>query len=283
MGADLKAEILAELGRGDEVAVAERLKAAAVALASVVDRVDEAVPEGRERLTQVLAATSDGGEALLAVAFPVLEYGRDRSLEALAPALRHVALATSAGGTDRAATRVAATVALGRLAWALAAFALNCDRPEDLVAASRAQVAVPFSNGEIEPVISLQALRYPDALGGDAGNAFADYHDWLAGLPLLAEYPLFVAEFDIAFEEGDLVLAMMLGRLRGRVYARGRVRRSAQRFAARAADGAQRAGLEALFPGDGTLEERLDAAYGATENDYRDFDRGPAALFEVEE
>jgi hypothetical protein len=282
MAADLKAEILAELGRGDEVAVAERLKAAAVALASGIDGLDEAVPEAGERLPQVLAATSDAAEAFLAVAFPVLEYGHEASLKALAPALRHVALATSAARTDQAATRVAATVALGRLAWALAAFALDCDRPEALAAANRAQVIVPFANGDVESVISLQTLRYPDALGGNAGNSFADYHEWLSRLPLLGEYPLFTAEFEVAFAEGDLVLAMLLGRLRGGVCARGRSRESAQRLAARVDDRAQRHGFEALFPGDGALEERLDAAYRATESDYRGFDRGPAALFEVE-
>lgn len=283
MAADLKAAILTELGRGDEIAVAERMKAAAVALASGIDGLDEAVPEAGERLPQVLAATSDAGEAFLTVGFPALEYGRGASLEALAPALRHVALATSAGRTDQGATRVAATVTLGRLAWALAAFALSCDRPEALAAANRAQVFVPFSNGDVEPVISLRALRYPDALGGNAGNSFADYHDWLAGLPLLSDYPLFAAEFDLAFDEGDLVLAMLLGRLRGGGHTRARSRETARRLAARAGDEAQRPGFEALFPGDDTLEQRLNAAYCATESDYRGFDRGPAALFEVEE
>ena len=279
----MKTEILAELGRGDEVAVAERLKAAAVAVVAVIDGLDEAVPAAGGRLPQVLAATSDAGEAFLAVAFPVLEYGRDRSLEALSPALRHIALATSAGRADQAPTRVAATIALGRLASALAAFTLHADRPNALAAANRAQVVVPFGNGEVEPVISLRSLRFPDALGQDAGNSFADYHDWLQGLALLDDYPLFAAEFEVAFDEGDLVLAMLLARIRARVYARGRSRESVQRLAARSRDQAQRPGLEALFPGEGSLEERLDAAYRATESDQRGFDRGPAGLFEAAE
>ena len=169
------------------------------------------------------------------------------------------------------------------MAWALAAFALSCDRPEALAAANRAHVLVPFSNDDVEPVISLKALRYPDALGGNAGHSIANYHDWLAGLPLLGDYPLFTAELDLAFDEGDLVLAMLLGRLRGGVYARPRNRETARRLAARARDEAQRPGLEALFPGNGTLEQRLNAGYRATESDYRGFDRGPADLFEVEE
>jgi hypothetical protein len=281
--ADLKAEILAELGRGDEVAVAERLKATAVALVAVIEGLDEAVPAAGERLPQVLAATSDAGEAFLGVAFPVLEYGRAASLDALPKALRHVALATSGARSDQGATRVAATVAGGRLTWALAAFALSCDRPDALAAANRALVVVPFGNGEVEPVISLRSLRFPDALGRNAGNSFADYHDWLHGLTLLDDYPLFASEFEVAFDEGDLVLAMLLGRLHGAVYARGRSRESAQRLAARSRDEAQRPGLEALFPGADGLEERLDAAYRATESDQRGFDRGPAGLFEAAE
>jgi hypothetical protein len=281
VAAEPRTETLAELGRGDEVAVAERLKSAAVVLASAIDGIDEAVPIADGRLAQVLAATSEPGEAFLAVAFPAIEYGRDRSIDAFAPALRHVALSTAAARTDQAATRVAATVTVGRLAWALAAFALHCDRPEALAAAGRARVVVPFADGEVEPVVSLRALRYPDALGGNAGDSFANYHDWVEGLELLSQYPLFVAEFELAFDEGDLFLAMMLARLRGRVYSRGRSQASAQRLATRASDPSQRPGLDALFPGEGTLEQRLDAAYQATESDYRGFDRGPATLFEV--
>lgn len=63
------------------------------------------MPEAGERLPKVLSQTSDAREAFLAVAFRALEYGRDRSLEAFAPALRHVALATSAARTDQATAR----------------------------------------------------------------------------------------------------------------------------------------------------------------------------------
>jgi hypothetical protein len=283
MSADVKAEILAELGRGNEVAVAERLKAAAVAVAAAIEAIEQAAPDAGGRLPQVLVGTSDASEAFVAVAFPVLEYGRNESLESLPQAIRHVALATSAAGTDQEATRVAATVCLGRLVSALAAFALHCGRPHALAAANRAQVIVPFSNGEAEPVISLRALRYPDALGGNAGDSFRDYHDWLAGLSLVAHYPLFAAEFDLAFDEGDLMLAMLLAQQRPRVYAHGRSRESARRLAARAGDQAQRPGLEALFRGEGVLEKRLDSAYRATETDIRRFDRGPESLFEVEQ
>jgi len=112
VAADLKAEILGELGRGDEVAVAERLKSAAVTFAARIDSLEDAVPDAGDFLAWVLSETSDDAEAFLAVAFPILEYGRRACLDALSPTLRHVALATSAGRTDQAATRVTATCAL---------------------------------------------------------------------------------------------------------------------------------------------------------------------------
>ena len=57
MSANTRGEILAELGRGDEVAVAERLKAAAVTLTAAIDascgllvgNPDQGTPAGDER------------------------------------------------------------------------------------------------------------------------------------------------------------------------------------------------------------------------------------------
>jgi len=59
----------------------------------------------------------------------------------------------------------------------------------------------------------------------------------------------------------------------------GRGKDSARKLAARASDPMQRPALEALFPGAGTLEARLDAAYRATEGNQRAFDHGPPSLF----
>lgn len=105
----------------------------------------------------------------------------------------------------------------------------------------------------MQPVVTLISLRHPDAFGQDAGQAFRDYHGWLSALPLLERYPMFAAELDAAFLEGDLLLAMQIGRSRSRVYSRGRERDTVRRLAARVDDAAQRQELDQLFPGEGEL------------------------------
>jgi hypothetical protein len=58
--------------------------------------------------------------------------------------------------------------------------------------------------------------------------------------------------------EADLVLAMCESRFRDRVDSSGRTQDTVRRFTARVDDAAQRQALEDLFPGDGTLEHRLE-------------------------
>jgi hypothetical protein len=280
MSADSFREILTELGRNDEVAIAERLKTAAAELTALLDDLPgDDGPLTTERVSEILDATSGAGEAFLTVAFPVVEYGQGTSVEALPRALRQVARATAVARTDQTPRRIAAVPALGRLVWALAAFALHCDRPEALVALARARVSVPFTDGEVERVIALTALRYPEALGGNAGNSFRDYHEWLAGLALLEHYPLLRAELEAAFLEGDLMLGMYSGRFRTRVYSSGHELATVRRFVARLDDAAQRQAVDQLFAGEGDLEARLEQAYAATEGDRHRFERGPSRLF----
>lgn len=283
MSAETLSEILAEFGRGDEVAVAERLKAAAAELASLLADVPGNDGQLTEELVgELLDATGALGESFLTVAFPVVEYAQTAALETLPRALRHVTRATAAARTEQTARLVAAVPAVGRLVWALAAFSLHCDRPQSLVALARARVNVPFSD-DVLPVIALTSLRYPDALGGNAGHSFRDYHEWLSGLALLERYPLFTDELDAAFLEGDLVLAMYAGRFRRRIYSRGREREAVRRFVGRVDDAAQREAIAQLFTGEGNLEERLEAAYASTEGDRHRFERGPARLFGEED
>jgi hypothetical protein len=279
VSADRRREILDELGRGDEIAVAERLKDEAVAFAGLLD--DMPGDDGQltsERVQELLAATSSAGESFLTVAFPVVEYADRAALETLPRALRQVTMTTAAARTDQTARRVAAVPAVGRLVWALAGFALHCDRPAALAILARARIRVPFYD-DVEPVIALTALRHPDAFGQNAGVAFRDYYEWLAQLDLLEQYPLFRTELDAALLEVDLVLAMCTSRFRGRIYSSGRARDTVRRFTARIEDAAQRQALEDLFPGDGELEDRLEHAYAATEGDRNRFERGPASLF----
>jgi hypothetical protein len=281
VSADRRREILEELGSGDEIAVAERLKAEAVALAAVLDDLpgdDRQLTA--ERVQELLAASSSASESFLTVALPVVEYGKGVALETLPRGLRQVALATAAARTDQTSRRVAAVPAIGRLVWALAAFALHCDRPAALVTLARARVRVPYYD-DVESVIALTTLRHPDAFGQNADVAFRDYQEWLAQLEVLEQYPVFRAELEAALLEADLVLAMCASRFRDRVYSSGRTQDTVRRFTARVDDAAQRQALEDLLPGDGTLEDRLEQAYGVTEGDRHRFERGPAKLFGV--
>ena len=202
------------------------------------------------------------------VALPVVEYGEGVAVETLARVLRQVALATAAARTDQTARRIAAVPVVGRLVWALAAFALHCDRPASLVALGRARVRVPFRE-DVEPVLALRALRHPDAFRQGAGAAFRDYHEWLSRLDVLEQYPVFRAELEEALLEADVVLAMYSSRFRDRIYSEGRTQDSVRRFTARVDDAAQRQAIEHLFPGEGTLESRLEQAYARTEGDQR--------------
>lgn len=279
MTADRLEDILGELGRGDEIAVAERLKAEAVASATLLDDLpgDDAHLTS-ERVQELLAATSAAGESFLTVALPIIEYAEGAALETLPRALRQVTLATAAARNDHTSRRVAAVPVIGRLVWTLAAFALHCDRPAALVALARARVRLPYDD-DVQPVIALTALRYPDAFGQNAGIAFADYRDWLSQLDVLEQYALFRAEVEAALLEADLALAMCTSRFRGRIYSSGRTRDTVRRLTARVDDAAQRQALEELFPGEGELEGRLEQAYAATEGDRGRFERGPAKLF----
>lgn len=279
MSADRRREILEELGRGDEIAVAERLKAEAVALAALLDDLpgdDRQLTA--ERVQELLAATSSASESFLTVALPVVEYGEGVALETLPRALRQVALVTAAARIDQTARRVAAVPAIGRLVWALAAFALHCDRLAALVTLARARVRVPHYD-DVEPVITLTALRHPNAFGQNAGVALRDHHEWLSQLDVLGQYPVFRPELEAALLEADLVLAMFASRFRDRIYSSGRAQDTVRRFTARVDDAAQRQALEELFVGDGTLEDRLEQAYAVIEGDRNRFDRGPAKLF----
>jgi hypothetical protein len=281
LSADRRSEILGELGGGDEIAVAERLKAEAVALAAVLDNLpgdDRQLTA--ERVQELLAATSAASESFLTVALPVVEYADGVALETVPRALRQVTLSTAAARTDQTARRVAAVPAIGRLVWGLAAFALHCDRPEALVTLSRARVRVPYYD-DVEPVIALTALRHPDAFGQNAGTALRDYHEWLSQLDVLEQYPVFRAELEAALFEADLVLAMYTSRFRDRIYSSGRTQDAVRRFTARVDDASQRQALEELFPGDGALEGRLEQAHDVIEGDRHRFEGGPAKLFGV--
>jgi hypothetical protein len=136
---------------------------------------------------------------------------------------------------------------------------------------------VPYDE-KVEAVI-IDALRHPDAFSQDAGVAFQDYTDWLSRLDLLDDYPQLRSDLDAAMPEADLVLAMCAARSRTRVFSNGRSRGAVRRLTARLDDVVQRQAFEDLFPGDDSLEGRLERAYAVTVGDRNRFERGPETLF----
>lgn len=279
MSADVLHEVLGELGRGDEVAVAERLKANADGLVSRLGNLPgddrELTPE---RVAELLAATSDACEGFLMVALPAIEYSDGIALRQLPRSLGYITRATAAASTHQTARLIAGVPAVGRIVWALTTFALHCDRLQALVALAAARVDVPFED-DTRPVLALTSLRYPDALDRSALNSFRNYREWLAALGLLDHHPFFRQDLEPAFSEGDLVLAIYTGQFRDRIYAVGCDRATVRRFLARVADPVQRVALEQLFVGEGSLEERLEHAYATVAGDQNSFEHGPAHLF----
>jgi hypothetical protein len=273
---DTNAEILGSLGRGDAVAAVEAAKDAAYALAQAIEaQADEQSAE------QVFNRADEPAEELLAVLYPLIEHGSERATEALPRVLLHVAQRTSAALQETSAHRVGGTIVLGRLVWATVAYAIHCGRFDAIAEASRATVRVPFTDDVVTPVIALQTLRYPDALGGNAGNSYENYRDWLHARPLItSRYPLFAGEAEEAIAEADLLLALLLAQQRGRVYSRGHDRNTVPRLARRLRDGKHQQALAALFhTTEAHLETTLESAYSRLETDQRRWENPPASLF----
>jgi hypothetical protein len=153
--------------------------------------------------------------------------------------------------------------ALGRLVWALAAFALHCDRPAALVSLSRAAMRVPYDD-DITPVMTLIALRHPTHSGKTLAWRSRTTTTGLRPSTCFSVYPVLRGELDAAMLEADLVLAMCTARFRSHVFSRGHVREAVQRLTARVGDATQRRGLQELFPGEIDLEARLERAYALT-------------------
>jgi hypothetical protein len=280
VSADTRSEILAELGRGDEVAVAERVKSAAHELAQLLDELpgnDNALTA--DRVDELQAQASPAAEAFLGVSFPVVEYGRGFAVDALPRALQEIASATAAAPPENARNRYALIPTVGRIVWSLTAYALHCDRPKIIVALARGRIEVPSSDGQVMPAIALQSLRHPDVLAQDANVAFQNYCEWLAGLELLQAYPTFAVGRDACVCEADLVLAMLSAHYRGDTYSQGWTRFVVRRFSERLNDLQQRAAFDELFAGERDFEERIDSAYQQVRGDTHRVDRPPARLF----
>ena len=281
---DVQSEILERLGAGDDIFAAEALKEKAVAVATALGA-DEGSPSGttaEERVEALLAPIDAPAEELLAVMLPVIEYGGLRVLDVIPRALLHIAQQTSLLGRESGWQLAAGTVVVGRLSWALAAYALHCGRLDGLGAAFRAIPPPYYEDTPSTPLLADPSLRHADAFGGDAGKTYDDYYSWLAKQELAeARYPLFAAELDNVFAEGDFLLALRAEALnRDGLYTHGFTRSTVARFRGRLNDGAFRASLASLFGvGLSELEETLAAAYGTLRTNPHRFERPPEQLF----
>lgn len=278
---DLHSDVIDKLGRGNWVFVAEAMKGAAVDTGNAIENAADSDGNEDERTEALLARASGPSELLLAGLLPTIEYGDPRLLGVVPRCLTHITSRTSAARQEVDWNRRAGVVVAGRLVWALAAYALSCNRLDALAEAARAVVRVPFKDNETQAVVTLTPLRYPDPLGGGAVRSFENYRDWLKERPLVQErYPLFTADFEAAFAEADFLLALRAGRDRSRLYSMGFDQDTVARFVARCSDAPQRDALARLFAAsDDSLNDVLESAYTGLETDRHGWERPPEKLF----
>lgn len=267
-------EVLEQLGRGDPIAAREQLKEKAVRFAQALE--DQILVEPERGTTDVeqrdafLAAVTQSAEELLAAALPLVEYGDSNDHAAIAQALQHVVdrgLSEERGGRI---ARASAVVAVARVVWALATYALTTRRIDALVALASVGTLRRYEGQPMLPIVDDRSYRYPDALGGNAGESYRDYHDWLGASELVGERLSYLAAtLDGTFGETDLLLAlrMQVGHP-GRTYSDGMRNGVVRRLALRFRDARQRAHLIHFFGvDDGQLDEHVDAAYVQLEYD----------------
>jgi hypothetical protein len=275
--------ILERLGAGDDVFAAEALKEAAADLATVLEGMESPTrpPADKQEVNALLGPSEDPAERMLAVLFPIVEYGGNASVASIPRALRHMARKTSLMA-DSPRLRVTGTLVLGRLIWALAAYAVSCGRLEGLAAAWGAN-ADPRHEEELPaPLLAHPSLRHADVYGRSADKAYEDYRVWLSERSLLVKrYPLLLAELDVIFPEADVLLALLAASATRRaVYSHGLTAETVNRFRARVAQPQQRSQLATLFGvAENDLENILAEAYQRLETTPRHWESPPAYLF----
>ena len=281
---ELAGQVLERLRTGDDVSAAEALKQSAEDLTRVLERLQSpSHPLADKQEVDALLGPSEGpAERMLAVLLPVVEYGGRSSLATIPRALRHVARKTSLMA-DSPRLGVGGTLVLGRLVWALAAYAISCERLSGLATAWRAS-SDPLHEEDIPgPLLANPSLRHADIYGRTADRAYEDYRAWLQERSLLNErYALFLAELDAIFAEADVLLALLSASAttRGRVYSHGLTAQTVNRLRARLAQPHWRSELAALFgAAEDALENVLAEAYQRLESDRRHWESPPAQLF----
>src|SRR5581483_3666890 len=123
---ELHTELLDRLGDGDDVFAAERLKAKVLALTDGLASLNVDVDGGtlEERVQAILEPVGENADALLAVLLPIAEYAGPTAVDVLPRLLVHLARRTSLAEQQSSLPFLAATLVVGRIAWALAAYSL---------------------------------------------------------------------------------------------------------------------------------------------------------------
>lgn len=282
--AALNEEVLEQLAAGDAVRPQESAKKHAAAIAALIDEPYDGGRTLDELREEMLARWSEPCEELLGVFFPLIEYADERALNVIARCMIHVAGKTSVASEERGWNRHCGVVALGRLLWALTTYSLHCGRLQVLAELSGVSVRAPYGNRQVEPLITLRGLRYPEALNQNAGASYENYREWVLALSFVPErYALFADEATEDFDEADLVLAMRAS-IEGRgVYCESLDSKTVRRFAGRARDLRYRVGLARIFrTSDADLDEALEQAFAGVTTNQRRFDR-PRSLFRDDE
>lgn len=270
-------EAIERLGRGDRIAAREELKRRAVGFAQALEERLVVEPEAgttsEQQRDAFLTAVTEPAEGLLAAALPLVEYGGADDHAAIAQALQHVVDRGISEGRGGRIAQISAVVAVARLVWAMATYALTSRRIDALVALASVGTLGRYEERPMLSIVDDRRYRYPEALGGNAGNSYRDYREWLGARQLVAErLPYLSAALEATFGEADLQLALrMQAQFPRRTYSGGMRSSIVRRLALRFRDPQQRRHLIDFFGvDDGQLDERVDGAYVQLEHD-RDF------------
>lgn len=259
-------ETLEILARGEEIKVVEALKERASALLVSFEAAMIALgedPNSRElQVIQKHIATQDlSAEELLAVAFPVVEYGSARAVRALSKLL---SLLTERvlGRSDRINEQPLPDVVIGELWFALATYAIARDNVEAIIALGGAPITRRHGAAKAGSFGTDSDLRYQPAFGGNASMTLQHYREWLAERAFLREVQLFEPAAEPGpFFECDFFFALYAAVRERALFSNGISTDTAWRAAARfrSPDSERLLAFFGLSP-EG-FEERLEAAY----------------------
>lgn len=271
---DIYDEALAQLDRGERIGVREEVKRRAVAFAEALNEQLVAEPEAgatpEQHRDSLLAVVTEPAEELLAAALPLAEYGDADDHATIARAVQHVVDCGIADERGGRIARISAVVAVGRVVWAIATYALSARRIDALVTLAGVGTVPRHNEGSTLSLIEDRSYRYPEALGGSAGDSYRDYYNWLVARELVANrLPYLATALDTTFGEADLLLALrMQARFPGRTYSGGMRDSVVRRLAVRFRDVGQRRHLIDFFGvADGQLDATVDGAYVRLEYD----------------